>query len=166
MLSRSLFYKNYAKTRKDYPAALQMKDNLIHSIPDVLETLLEDNSTHQMVFEYLMAWYLLERDFEQAKKCFDRYFYSFSYAQIPTHYAEFLLLYKRLNNLDDSFYKQYPISKELRERFEIMDTLVQAKLDNTIQKTLEDGFKHTYWFYVKFPLVQTQKSQKDEKYIY
>jgi len=169
ILSRSLFYRNYAKSREsitDYPPALRMKNSLIRNMPVVLETLMEDNNTNQAVFEYLMAWYLLERNYEQAKKCFDRYSRRISYPTIPTHYAEFLLLYKRINQLDDSFFEQYPISRELRERFEMMDTLVQAKMDETIWKTLESRYKHTYWFYVRFPLVRVQTTPKDEKYIY
>lgn len=164
MMNRSLFYRNFDNK---LPSPLFATTNmLIHNIPDALETLMEDNSTNQAVFEYLMAWYLLEREFEKAKNTFDRYFTSFSYAHIPTHYAEFLLLYKRLNKLDDSFYEQYPISRELQERFEIMDILVQSRIDITIQKTLEDSFKHTYWYYVRFPFVQVQKTVKDEKNIY
>jgi len=147
-------------------AMLEALETVLENMPEALERTLEENNTLQAVFEYLMAWYLLERDYEQAKKCFDRYFHYFSYPQIPAHYAEFLLLYKRINQLDDSFYEQYPISRDLRERFDMMDTLVQANMDDMIRKTLEDGFKHTYWFYVKFPLVQVQTTSKDEKYIY
>jgi len=169
MLNRSLFYGNYVKRQErnaDYPTALVMKNSLIRNMPEVLEIVLEDNSANQAVFEYLMAWYLLERDFEQAKVIFDRYFSSLPYTHIPMHYAEFLLLYKRINNLDDSFYERYPISRELSERFDMMDTLVQSTIDKMIRKTLEDNFKHTYWFYVRFPLVQIKTTPKDEKYIY
>jgi len=165
ILSRSLFYSNYTN-RQDYPTALKMQNSLIRNMSDVLERLLADNDTNQAVFEYLMAWYMLERDYEKAKQCFDRYFHSFAYPHIPTHYAEFLLLYKRINKIDDSFYEQYPVSRELRERFDMMDTLIQSTIDKMVQKTLEDVFKHTYWFYVRFPLVQVQKTQKDERYIY
>jgi len=169
MLNRTLFYKTYAKNRDiqaDYPATLTMRNSLIRNMPAVLETILEDNDHNKAIFEYLMAWYLLERDYEKAKQCFDRYFHNFSYRHIPTHYAEFLLLYKRINQLDDSFYEKYPITRELRERFDMMDTLVQSNFNKMIKKTLEDNFKHTYWFYVKFPLVQVQTTSKDEKYIY
>ena len=166
ILSRSLFYRDYARQNTDYPAALKMRNQLMLNIPDVLETLLEDNSTNRALFEYLMAWYMLERNYDQAKKTFDRYFPSFSYPHIPTHYAEFLLLYKRLKNLDDRFYEQYPISRELREQFDRMDSLIQKYIDKSTQKVLEDNFKHTYWFYVRFPLVQVQTTPNDEKHIY
>jgi len=131
-----------------------MNDVFIRDIPVVLEAILENNGDNQTVFEYLMAYYLLERDYEQAKNCYDRYFSNFSYPHIPVHYAEFLALYKLLNDLDDSFYKQYPVPIDVRERFEMMDILVSAQMSKQIRKALEDGFKDTYWFYVRFPLVK------------
>jgi len=169
MLSKTLFYRNYVKshaTSADYPPALEMKNSLVLKIPDALEDILENNSSNQAVFEYLMAWYMLERDYEKAKKCFDRYFPNFSYSHIPQHYAEFLLLYKRLNNLDDSFFEKYPVSNELRENFDIMDTLLQSNREKMILGTMKHQFENTYWFYVRFPLVKVQKAQKDEKNIY
>jgi len=169
ILNKTLFYGNYAKNRNERSndaAPFKMKNTLSGDMSVVLESILEYNSNNKAIFEYLMAYYLLERDYEKAKNCFDRYFRNFSYPQIPTHYAEFLALYKRLKQLDDSFYEQYPISRDIRERFDMMDILVSAEPDDLIQKALEDGFKHTYWFYVKFPLVNVETLKEDEKNIY
>jgi hypothetical protein len=167
ILDKTLFYKNYIREQGiKYPPSIAMKDILIRDTPVVLASALEDNPKNQAVFEYLMACYLLEREYEKAKNCYDRYFPNFSYPRIPVHYAEFLMLYKRLNKLDDSFYDRYPISRDVRERFEMMDILVSSKMDKQIQKALEDGYKDTYWFYVRFPLVGIQTTKKDEKNIY
>jgi hypothetical protein len=169
ILNQTLFYRNYPQKLNiisNDQSAITMKNLLISNMPILLETILEYHPENQMIFEYLMAYYLLERNFEQAKNCFDRYFSIFPYLKIPSHYAEFLVLYKHLNNLDDSFYKRYPVSIDIRERFEMMDILVSAKMNKQIQKTLNDGFKDTYWFYVRFPLVLVNTTQKDEKNIY
>ena len=168
ILNKTLFYRNDTKRQNAtsyYPPEIIMKNVFIRDMPVVLEAILEDNGKNQAVFEYLMAYYLLERDYEQAKNCYDRYFSNFSYPHIPAHYAEFLALYKRLNHLDDSFYKQYPVTVDIRERFEMMDILVSAQMSKQIKKALEDGFKDTYWFYVRFPLVNAQ-TVKNEKKIY
>ncbi len=167
ILDETLFYKDYTKKQGvKYPSAIVMKDIFIRDMSVVLASILEDNPGNQAVFEYLMAYYLLERDYEKAKICYDRYFSNFSYPHIPVHYAEFLMLYKRINKLDDSFYTLYPVSRDIRERFEMMDILVSSEMDKQIQKALEDGYKDTYWFYVRFPLVNVQTIKNDEKNIY
>ncbi len=167
ILDKTLFYKNYTKKRgAKYPSAIVMKDIFVRDMSVALASILEDNPGNRTVFEYLMAYYLLEREFEKAKNCYDRYFSNFPYPRIPVHYAEFLMLYKHLNKLDDSFYERYPVSRDTRERFEMMDVLVSSAMSKEIQKALEDGYKDTYWFYVKFPLVNVQKIKEDEKNIY
>jgi len=165
IMNKTLFYRDYVQ-KQEYPSEINMNNMLIRNMPAVLESIMEANSHNQAIFEYLMAYYLLEREYEKAKNCFDRYFSNFPYSQIPTHYAEFLALYKRLKLLDDSFYAQYPVSKEIRERFDMMDTLISSNMTKKIMKTVESGFKNTYWFYVRFPLVNIQTVQQDEKKIY
>jgi hypothetical protein len=165
-LNKTLFYRTERyDINPDWPTIVT-KDILIGDIPAMLTSILEDNGDNRAVFEYLMAFYLLERDFEQAKKCYDRYFPSFPYRHIPVHYAEFLVLYKHINKLDDSFYEHYPVPRNIRERFDMMDVLVQAKMDGQVQKSLENSFGNTYWFYVRFPLFNIQTVKKNERYIY
>lgn len=165
MTNKTLFYRNYVDAQAgqpEYSTPIVMKDMLIRDISDVLAAIMEENNGNRAVFEYLMAWYMLERDYEKAKSCFDRYFPNFAYPHIPTHYAEFLTLYKRLHNIGDSFYEQYPISRDIRERFDMMDILISTEIDGQIQKALEDGYKNTYWFYVRFPLVGVSANPKHE----
>lgn len=166
ILNKTLFYNKEQRIYPCYPIPIRMKDIFIRDMPVLLESIMEDNSDNQAIFEYLMAYYLLERNYDQAKKCYDRYYSNFHYSHIPVHYAEFLTLYKRIKNVDDSFYEQYPVSKEIRERFDMIDILLSTQMTKQIQKALEDGFKNTYWFYVKFPLINVQAANKDEKNIY
>jgi hypothetical protein len=169
-LSNTLFYRNWKKKnetdiRKIQP--IEMRDLLVQGdFSYILEGVLKKNPLHQMAFEYLMAYYLLERDYENAKTSYDRYFSNFNYPSIPVHYAEFLVLYKHLKEEDDHFYDRYPISREIREQFEMMDVLISAPITKQIQKVLEDRYQNTYWLYVKFPLVNISTPQKNEKTIY
>jgi len=169
ILDKTLFYRNYAgrldeKSTNLHP--VKMRNMFTRDMSAVLVSMLEDNPDNQAVFEYVMAYYMLEREYGKAKDCYDRYYSNFPYSQIPTHYAELLVLYKHLNRLDDRFYEHYPVSRDVRERFDMMDVLVASQMDKQIQKTLEDRFMDTYWFYVKFPLVNIQTMKQDEKNIY
>jgi hypothetical protein len=169
ILGKTLFYENYIVERKPelmHYCAVEMGNIFAQDLPTILTSILESNPAHQFAFEYLMAYYLLERDYENAKKCFDSYFYHFSYSGIPVHYSEFLVLYRRLKGLDENFYKQYPVSVDIREHFDMIDVLISTEIDEQIRKILEERYKNTYWFYVRFPLVDIRKVSKDEKNIY
>jgi hypothetical protein len=145
ILNQTLFYRNYRG--QNLPKAVSMQTSLSTDLSIILSSILEENRDNREIFEYLMAYYLLERDFERANVCYDRYFHNFSYPRIPVHYAEFLTLYQHINNLDKSFYLQYPVPKEIRESYEKMNKLLSSKMNRITKKQLEDGFKNTYWFY-------------------
>lgn len=170
LTDKTLFYKNYRQNHEQELLAKPVIDagnTFYKNSHDFLTSVLKDNPRNKAVFEYLMACLLLELDYENVKKCYDTYFSAFDYPAIPVHYAEFLVLYKHVNNLGDDFYEKYPVPVNIRERFEMMDLLVSAKMDEQIQKVLEERFKDTYWFYVRFPLVtNNQKTQKNEQNIY
>jgi hypothetical protein len=167
---KTLFYKNYWQNHEPELMAkpvIQAGNTFYENSQAFLTSVLKYNPYNKAIFEYLMACLLLELDYENVKKCFDSYYSNFEYPVIPVHYAEFLVLYKHVNNLDDDFYEKYPVPVNIRERFEMMDLLVSAKMDEQIKKILEERFKDTYWFYVRFPLVASkQKTQNNEKGIY
>jgi hypothetical protein len=164
ILDKTLFYGNYIQNHigsmpEEQPSETGDAVNVFGKT--LLVSLLENNPRHQMAFEYLMAYHLLEADYEAAKTCFDTYYSNFNYASIPVHYAEFLILYKHVNYLNDDFFEKYPVPKLLRENFEIMDTLLLAKM-NTID-IVEKQFKDTYWYYIRFPMIAGEKKQKKTK---
>jgi hypothetical protein len=167
MMDKTLFYKSNGTKTGTIPAEVHPQNSFVNDRAALLEAILESKPDHRIAFEYLMAYYMLEREFEKAKKCFDTYYSGFAYPSIPVHYSELLVLYKNLNGLDDGFYKEYPVSVEIRERFDMMDGLLPlVETDLEIQKLLEAQFKDTYWFYVRFPLIAITKTSANEKNIY
>jgi hypothetical protein len=165
LLDKTLFYKVESHGGNGISVTVA-GDVLMEEKTSALEAILHVNPLHRPAFEYLMAYYMLERDYDKAKKCFDTYYAGLEYPSLPVHYAELLVLYKHLNKLDDSFYQAYPIPNNVRERFDMMEVLVpHVSTDAKIRQAMEQQFKNTYWFYVAFPLVNISHVNKDEKKI-
>jgi hypothetical protein len=161
ILDKTLFYGNCAQKYKSLMAEdaplTESGDTVNVFGKSLLISILKNNPRHKMAFEYLMAYYLLDADYEGAKNCFDTYYSNFDYANIPTHYAEFLILYAYINRAGTDFFEKYPLPGIMREDFEAMNLLLMAKRNNNIINTLEKQFKGTYWFYIQFPLIASQK---------
>ncbi|MDR2287402.1 MAG: DUF6057 family protein, partial [Prevotellaceae bacterium] len=153
LLDKTLFYKTGLRGNEHNIPVTAASDVLMEGKTDGIKAILQANPFHRPAFEYLMAYYMLERNYDNAKKCFDTYYAGLEYPSLPVHYAELLVLYKNLNKLDDSFYQEYPVPNNVRERFDMMEVLVpHVFTDAKVRQTMERQFKNTYWFYVAFPL--------------
>ena len=132
--------------------------------PDfALLMLLQANPGHRLAFEYLMAYYLLQKDIEQVIGCMNTFFGNFDYPDIPVHYEEALLVYQNLTHAGDEFYEQYPVSRATRDRFDRYFQAykaIQGSKRNFEQ--LEKQFGNTYWYYVHF-IEPSTLQKKDEK---
>jgi hypothetical protein len=161
ILARTLFYRDYVHEHKDDRAEehLSGTGNAVNVFgKSLLVSILENNPRHKMAFEYLMAYYMLDGDYESAKNCFDTWYSNFDYTHIPTHYAELLILYNHISRSpDEAFFEKYPVPEEMRESFGRMNMLLATKRNSDIIHMLENQFKHTYWYYIQFPLVSNQK---------
>ena len=150
------------------PAPCRHADFFIdYALPDqTLQILLNTNPQHRMAFEYLMAYYLLQKDIEKVKWCIDTYYQHFDYPTMPTHYEEALLVYQSLTKSDEGFAKQYPVSNPTRERFKLYNqTFNNAKNNKHLLEQLEKQFGNTYWYYLHFNKpVSLQKNEEKNRY--
>ena len=179
---RSLFYRKWAQQQRknlsfamkdasfqipDTPELFRYND-FFHSEQDpdyALLTLLQSNPMHRLAFEYLMAYYMLQKDIERTKWCFDNFFWNFGYPNIPTHYEEALVLYQNMAQAGNYFYAQYPISHATLERFnQYVQALQTARDSKRNFEYFKKQFDNTYWYYVHF--VETSNQQQDEQTIY
>jgi hypothetical protein len=148
----------------DMPTPARCKDFFIaYQIPEyTLSILLESNPKHRMAFEYLMSYYLLQKDIEQVKWCMDNFYEYFDYQDIPLHYEEALVIYPNIVRADSEFFRRYPVSKTTRDRFgSFMQAYNAARNSNSGFEKLEKQFGNTYWYYVYF--VESTKLQKTDE---
>jgi hypothetical protein len=166
LLNKTLFHKNKSSSnnRKHNIAVTVTDDVLLEGKASILEAILRANPIHRAAFEYLMAYYMLESDYDKAKECFDAYYTGLGYTSLPVHYAELLILYKYINKLDDSFYHTYPVPNTVRERFDMIEVLLPHVLtDDKVRQAIEQQFGDTYWFYIAFPLVDISHTNENER---
>ena len=126
--------------------------------PDyALLMLLQSNPTHRLTFEYLMAYYMLQKDIERTKWCFDNFFWNLGYPDIPTHYEEALILYQNVVQAGND----YPISHVTIERFNRYMQAAQGSQRNF--EYFQKQFGNTYWYYVHFVESSTNQQQDEQK---
>jgi hypothetical protein len=165
-LNKTLFYKTKSSpdNMKHNIAVTPADDALFEGKASALEAILRANPFHRPAFEYLMAYYMLEKNYDKAKECFDACYAGLEYPSLPVHYAELLTLYKYINNLDDSFYQTYPVPNSVRERFDMIEVLLPHVLtDEKVRQATEKQFGDTYWFYIAFPLVDISHTNENER---
>jgi hypothetical protein len=179
---QSLFYRNWAKQQKNrMRQALQNPGQPIEGLPETavfkdffinykyihstLLYLLEGNPNNRSAFEYLMAYYLLQKDFGSAKSCMDTYYARFNYPQMPAHWEEFLALYYQFNR---HAAQTLPVGEAAAARYEQFRLLLVAPTTDEIGSLLKSRYGKTYWYYASFTPVSTlnNDSEYESKTIY
>jgi len=112
-----------------------------------LSWLLERNSQNRMAFEYLMAWYMLNKHLGKLVRNLER-LKDFDYPELPTHYEEAALIYiygtgKSLN------LSGYLSSPQKRRQIEDFSRIISSYGGNkqAASKELSKKFRNTYLFY-------------------
>lgn len=178
LFDRTLFYRTWAERQRQYmTAALADPEYALPGYPQqalcdnfflnygtpgfTLLKLLERDPGHRLAFEYLMAWYLLKKDVESAKKCFDTYFYRYQYPSIPVHYEEALLVYLSMNPTGN-MRGQYPINELTIQRFNnYLQAYKLAASNPQLMQKLYQQYGNTYWFYVHFRESSSLQEKED-----
>ena len=173
------FYRQWADRQRSYMAASLADTAFIvpgapqaaacnnffisYGKPDlILHELLESAPTHRLAFEYLMAWYMLNKDMENVKRCLDTYFYRFPYPFLPVHYEEALLVYQNVNPTAN-ITQAYPIREQTVQRFNnYVQAYKQAQANPQMLNSLYRQYGKTYWFYHHFRQPTSLNTTEDE----
>jgi Family of unknown function (DUF6057) len=115
-----------------------------------LPLLLNANQTNRKAFEYQIAWFLLNKNIEEAAKHIKK-MKKMGYTRIPRHVEEAALVYYDLTgNIPEL--GGLKISLETQLRFRQYVTIYKSMRQNPSvdNKTLRDQFGNTFWFYFHF----------------
>jgi len=165
-LSKTLFFSKWAA---DYREKLMSDPELLgdeeiqrlrHLMPDkdyviydtapdrFLLALLEKNKTNHMAFEYLMVWYLINKDLNKFGENAGR-FHDFDYGKIPRLFEEAMLVLTRIPKKKFEL-KGFEISPNTIQRFDLFNqTLARYSGDvksalNELKKDYSDSFFYYY----------------------
>ncbi|MHC4370738.1 MAG: DUF6057 family protein [Planctomycetota bacterium] len=126
--------------KKDYPTIFFSKERM-------LRDLLEHNGKNRMAFEYLMAWYMLNRQLGNIVRTIER-MGDFEYREIPKLYEEALLIYvygtKKTVNLTG-----FAATQEGRQRIEHFSSVFNryGKNKKAAYGVLAQDYGDSYFFY-------------------
>ncbi|MBN2314651.1 MAG: hypothetical protein JXM79_12035 [Sedimentisphaerales bacterium] len=109
--------------------------------------LLEKNPQNRMAFEYLMAWYLLNRYLTKFIEKIEL-MPGLGYAKLPTHYEEAALIYAFKSRKPVAL-TDYSPNPQVRRRIEDFSRILQAHGGNrqAAYNDLSKNFCNTYFFY-------------------
>jgi hypothetical protein len=127
------------------------------TVEKLLLQLLEKNRQNRMAFEYLMAWYMLNKHLGKLVQNIER-LKDLGYLKLPTHYEEASLIYvygtgKPLN------LGGYQPNPQLRQRIEDFSRLLSSygADKQAAFKELSKNFRNTYFFYYIYAPSGTKK---------
>jgi hypothetical protein len=116
-------------------------------VPDLI-SLLKENKHNKMAFEYLMGYYLLNKQLDKFVENFEK-IADFNYPSIPRHYEEALLIYISKTEGKDIKLGGYNLNNQTIEEFNDITLLIQsfgndkkAAFNSVIAK-----YGKTYWAY-------------------
>jgi len=122
-----------------------------------LSWLLEKNSQNRMAFEYLMAWYLLNKNLNKFVQNLGR-LQDFDYRELPTHFEEAALIYVygtgKPIQLDG-----YQSNPEKRRQIEEFSRLLNSygRDKKAAFNELSRKFRNTYFFYYMYAPLGSNK---------
>jgi len=177
LLDKTIFYRKWARTTRAY---LGNEEN-INSHPDwgekrkfavrndyffhvmnieaVLTRMVKEHPDNKMAFEYLMAFYLVNKDLGN----FVNYIpviEKMRYREIPVSYQEAILYVIGLNNQDPVTNSPAYITTDTKLRMKAYAEIFSTYPD-ALQR-LEKRFSGTYWFYLHFIEVEHNPVKEKE----
>ncbi len=157
LLQKTLFYRNWSRnaTFQNHPewTTLQeyrlTEDKIFGStnMSNILKDLTVKNPDNKAAFQYLMAYTLLNKEWEKAAE-----FYELGqqhYTVIPWAYQQALAFewYQKAGNLNQTSMELDPQIQQGISEF--MKTMSQSS-EKHARAILEKPFGHTYWYYLYF----------------
>lgn len=160
-LSKTLFHADWAD---NYLALLQTDPNLstdsyiqhLRSLKpqqdedNILSALSAKSGQSRIAFEYLMAWYLLNRQLDKFIRNLDR-LDDFDYSEIPRHYEEAILLYmfEKKKAVDLHGYRLSPESQRRFKKFFEVYNRYREDTQTAFDKLAKD-YGGSYFFYYAY----------------
>jgi len=112
--------------------------------------LLERNSQNRMAFEYLMAWYMLNKYLGKFVQNFER-LQDFNYPELPTHYEEAALIYIYGTKKPLNFSSYQPSPKKRRQIEDFTRILNSYNKDKqAASEELSKKYRNTYFYYYMY----------------
>lgn len=165
LLGKTMFYRKWAKETMKY----LYKDDLINNHPDwgekrklmvkkdfffkvqniesTLNMMLKENPQNKIAFEYLMAFYMINKDLRNFMNCIPM-MENMNYKEIPISYQEAIMYIIGLNSKNPLANTPPYISESTKNRMNTYAGIYTTYPD--ARERLNKNFSGTYWYYLHF----------------
>jgi hypothetical protein len=111
-----------------------------------LHLLLESNPANKPALDYLLCYYLLNKNIPLFAQCFDKYYKTINNS--PSLYQEAMLIYLTSSKAPEAKWRSYNFSNSIVARFIAYTNLYESNNGNGV--ALQKEYDKTYWFYYHF----------------
>jgi len=129
----------------------------IKNVEAVLNRMVKENPGNKMAFEYLMAFYMINKDLRNFINLIP-VMEKMQYSRVPVSYQEAIMYIIGLNNEDPMTNSPQYVSQDTKLRMKAYGDIYTAYPD--AQSRLEKRFSGTYWYYLHFR--DSESSQVEE----
>ncbi len=165
LLENTLFYRKWAKTSMTYLS----NEDKINSHPDwgekrkfrvrgdyffhiknieaVLNRMVKENPGNRVAFEYLMAFYMINKDLRNFVNLIPA-MEKMQYKTVPISYQEAIMYIIGLNSADPASNAPSYISSETKARMKAYAGIYTSRPD--AESRLAEKYAATYWYYLHF----------------
>jgi hypothetical protein len=165
LLENTFFYKKWAKSARnliDEPELiiqhpvwsemkrLSIKNDFFFNIKEIEKALiimLDEHPANRMAFEYLMSYYLLNKDLNSFMNNLYR-IDKINYAQMPVLYQEAALFAISLVNNQPDVVESFPVSSETKTRMRAYADIYTSS--RNAKELLKEKYSSTFWYYFHF----------------
>ena len=159
ILESTLFHRTRSKSgifNSDQRKAVVFREDVIRKASDIkpsLELLVKSDPDHLQAVNYLLCFYLLNKDISAFFKAYTEYCKG-KYHPVPKVYAEALLIYFAGSNSTMKEVNDYGIHPEIIKSFGEYTRLYEAS--DGILLPMQEKFPNTYWLYFHFAVMNNE----------
>ncbi len=175
LLKKTLFYRSWAKETEKYlnhedlinnhPVYGEMRKSMIkkdfffkvENMEAILNMLMQENPNNNTAFQYLMSFYLLNKDLRNFMRCVPM-MEKLGYTRIPVAYEEAIMYVVGLTTDNPMANTDFRISDKTKLRMQSYAQVYTSRRD--AQDILRVKYSDTYWYYHHYKQVAIGSSNE------
>jgi hypothetical protein len=169
ILENTIFYRKWAKDTEKYlynedminkhPVWGKLRSMMVskdfffkvENMESNLNMLLLTNPLNEMAFQYLMAFYLINKDLRNFAKTLS-YMDQIKYSTIPVSYQEAIMYLIGLTSRNPMQNIPFDISEDTKAKMKAYAAIYTT--NRNAQELLRKRFSHTYWYYLHYKKIE------------
>lgn len=175
LLGKTMFYRKWAKETMKYlynddlinnhpdwgeKRKLMVKEDFffkVQNIENTLNMMLKENPQNKIAFEYLMAFYMINKDLRNFMNCIPM-MEKMNYKEIPISYQEAIMYIIGLNTKNPMANTPSYISENTKNRMKTYADIYTAYPNS--RDRLKKDFSGAYWYYLHFAEIERSTEEK------